>query len=187
MCMAKDQMALEPAESHFSTSTAHAIKFLAAGVYEAVAQIRSRRRTTLLSEKRWMVTGQERQWLNDLRRRRIMKNRMASATSRSLFSHPAAADCTSTRKRESIVSVTTALYFKAGGMLRYRARTISVRTPRGIFSFARSFVLIKVNWNSVSFGGLPPITLKLARSAGEIMRELSPYGPESLPQLKFYM
>jgi hypothetical protein len=47
-------------------------------------------------------------------------------------------------------------------------------------------VLTKMNWNSASFAGLLPITLKFAMRVGEIMREI-PSTREPLPQFKYYM
>lgn len=47
-------------------------------------------------------------------------------------------------------------------------------------------ILTKMNWNSASFAGQMPITLRFARLVGDIMREI-PSDREPLPQFKYYM
>jgi hypothetical protein len=47
-------------------------------------------------------------------------------------------------------------------------------------------VLSKMNWNSASYAGLMPITLRFSRLVGDIMREI-PDTREPLPQFKYYM
>ena len=47
-------------------------------------------------------------------------------------------------------------------------------------------VLTKMNWNSASFAGQMPITLRFSRLVGDIMREI-PNDREPLPQFKYYM
>jgi len=49
-----------------------------------------------------------------------------------------------------------------------------------------TLVLTKMNWNSASFAGLMPITLRFSRLVGDIMREVPP-DREPLPQFKYYM
>jgi len=46
-------------------------------------------------------------------------------------------------------------------------------------------VLTKMNWNSASFAGLMPMTLRFSRLVGDIMREV-PDDREPLPGLKYY-
>lgn len=47
-------------------------------------------------------------------------------------------------------------------------------------------VLTKMNWNSASFAGQMPITLRFSRLVGDIMREI-PADREPLPQFRYYM
>ena len=47
-------------------------------------------------------------------------------------------------------------------------------------------ILTKMNWNSASFAGLMPITLRFSRLVGDIMREV-PRNRDPLPQFKYYM
>lgn len=47
-------------------------------------------------------------------------------------------------------------------------------------------ILTKMNWNSASFAGLMPITLRFSRLVGDIMREIPP-DRDPLPQFKYYM
>lgn len=47
-------------------------------------------------------------------------------------------------------------------------------------------ILTKMNWNSASFAGLMPITLRFSRLVGDIMREI-PNTRDPLPQFKYYM
>lgn len=47
-------------------------------------------------------------------------------------------------------------------------------------------LLTKMNWNSASFAGQMPITLRFSRLVGDIMREV-PSTREPLPQFKYYM
>lgn len=44
----------------------------------------------------------------------------------------------------------------------------------------------KINWNTASFAGLLPITLRFSKVVGEIMTEI-PRERAPLPQFKFYM
>ncbi len=46
--------------------------------------------------------------------------------------------------------------------------------------------LTKMNWNSATFGGLLPITLRFARNVADVLREMPP-DREPLPQFKFYI
>lgn len=52
--------------------------------------------------------------------------------------------------------------------------------------FREILILTKMNWNSASFAGQMPITLRFARLVGDIMREI-PGDREPLPQFKYYM
>jgi len=48
--------------------------------------------------------------------------------------------------------------------------------------------LTKMNWNSASFAGLMPITLRFSRLVGDIMREIPiGQGREPLPQFRYYI
>jgi hypothetical protein len=47
-------------------------------------------------------------------------------------------------------------------------------------------LLTKMNWNSASFGGLLPITLRFSKLVGEIMKEI-PIPQDPQPQFKYYM
>ena len=47
-------------------------------------------------------------------------------------------------------------------------------------------ILTKMNWNSASFAGMSPITLRFSRLVADIMREI-PSDREPLPQFKYYM
>ncbi len=49
-----------------------------------------------------------------------------------------------------------------------------------------ALVLTKMNWNSASFAGHMPITLRFSRLVGDIMREV-PADREPLPGFKYYM
>jgi len=57
-------------------------------------------------------------------------------------------------------------------------------TPRDVL-LREILALSKMNWNSASFGGLLPITLRFSRLVGEILRELPP-DRDPRPQYKYY-
>jgi hypothetical protein len=50
---------------------------------------------------------------------------------------------------------------------------------------AEILVLTKMNWNSAGFAGALPVTIRFARSVGDIMRDI-PADREPMPQFKFY-
>ncbi len=52
--------------------------------------------------------------------------------------------------------------------------------------FDETLALTKMNWNTASFAGLLPITLRFSRVVGEIMTEV-PHDRTPLPQFKFYV
>lgn len=57
-------------------------------------------------------------------------------------------------------------------------------TPRDVL-LREILALTKMNWNSASFGGLLPITLKFSKLVGEILREI-PADHDPRPQFKYY-
>ena len=46
-------------------------------------------------------------------------------------------------------------------------------------------ILTKMNWNSTSFAGALPITIRFSRQVGNIMREIPP-GRDPMPQFAYY-